>query len=193
MKLEVGKEYRTRCGFKVTNVRGASGWMNCSFVAYVDGKDRLYYADGKHGAKYTENIPELDIVAEWVEPGENVDRAQVAALSSGEPDDRPEDSFEDDGYDALRGVLADAAEQASSGKGRERHANGKPFDRQPIMEIGRMLSSVCDGELYQAIKKSQEASGMISRGDFDAAERELLGGINYLAAAILLIREAASK
>lgn len=95
----------------------------------------------------------------------------------------------DDGYSLLRDILASAAEQASRGKGRERHANGKPFDRQPIMEIGRMLSSVCDGQLYQAIKKAQEASGMISRGELDAAERELLGGINYLAAAILLVRE----
>lgn len=95
----------------------------------------------------------------------------------------------DDGYALLRDILASAVDQASHGKGRERHANGRPFDRQPIMEIGRMLSSVCDGELYQVIKKAQEASGMISRGELDAAERELFGVINYAGAAILLVRE----
>ncbi len=42
----------------------------------------------------------------------------------------------DDGYDCLRHVLALALQQANAGKGKERHANGKPFDRQPIMEIG---------------------------------------------------------
>lgn len=115
----------------------------------------------------------------------NTDREQISALAC-----VPEPSFAPvDGYGPLARVLEDAYEQSAAGKGKERHANGRPFVKQPIIEIGRMLSSTCDGQLYQAIKKAQEASGMIDRGDFDAAERELLGGIVYLAAAVLLIRE----
>jgi hypothetical protein len=92
------------------------------------------------------------------------------------------------GYEPLGLVLNEAYEQAASGKGRERHARDKPFDRQPILEIGRMLSTA-DGEMYQAIKKTQEASGMVERGQHDRAVVELLGAINYLAAAVMLIRE----
>ena len=44
--------------------------------------------------------------------------------------------------------------------------------------------------LGQAIKKAQEATGMLNRGEKDAAIRELLGVINYAAAAVHLIKEA---
>ena len=97
--------------------------------------------------------------------------------------------FPVDEYSALTMVLEAAYAQASRGKGMERHANGKPFDKQPMIEIGRMLSSTCDGQIYQVIKKAQEASGMIARGEFDAAQRELLGAINYAAGAVVLIRD----
>lgn len=92
------------------------------------------------------------------------------------------------GHEALAAVLTEAYNQAASGKGRERHARDKPFLRQPILEIGRMLSSA-DGEIFQVIKKAQEASGMVERGQPDRAVAELLGAINYAAAAVILIRE----
>lgn len=89
----------------------------------------------------------------------------------------------DDGYLNLRRVLDLALEQASAGKGKERHATDNPFDQQPMMEIGRMVGhGFCLG---QAIKKAQEASRMQP----DAAQRELLGAINYLAGAYLLLEE----
>ena len=89
----------------------------------------------------------------------------------------------DDDYQGLQRVLQLALEQASAGKGNERHANGKPFDEQPMMEIGRMVGhGFCLG---QAIKKAQESSRMQP----DAAQRELLGAINYLAGAYLLLEE----
>ena len=91
-------------------------------------------------------------------------------------------------YDALKDVLDDALRQASEGKGRKRHANGKDFDRQPMMEISRMIGA--GFPLGQAMKKAQEAAGMAGRGELDAAERELLGAINYLAGAVILFREA---
>ena len=87
----------------------------------------------------------------------------------------------DDGYDSLRGVLKLAIDQASVGKGKERHANGKPFDRQPIMEIGRMVGS--GYPLGQAMKKAQESMRLPP----DRAKAELLGAINYLAAAYMLL------
>lgn len=88
-----------------------------------------------------------------------------------------------DGYAPLRHVFQLALEQAAEGKGKERHATDKTFDRQPMLEIGRMVGhGFCLG---QAIKKAQEASRM----EPDAAKRELLGAINYLAGAYLLLEE----
>ena len=90
-------------------------------------------------------------------------------------------------YAALSRSLSAAYNQAAAGKGKERHANGKAFDRQPIMEIARMVGP--GYQLGQAMKKAQEASGMLSRNEPDRAQAELLGAINYLAAAWLLIEE----
>jgi len=90
----------------------------------------------------------------------------------------------DEQYAPLRRVLSLALEQASSGKGAERHGQGKPFDRQPMMEISRMIGGPA-GCFYQAMKKTQEASRM----EPDAAKREILGAINYLAGAYLLLDE----
>ena len=47
-----------------------------------------------------------------------------------------------DNYDILRSILNEAYDQAATGKGRERHANGKPWDEQPIAEIGRIAAEV---------------------------------------------------
>ena len=94
----------------------------------------------------------------------------------------------DPNYIALETALRAAYAQASDGKGRERHANGKPFDQQPIMEIGRMVGA--GYQIGQAMKKGQEAMGMAARGQHDRARAELLGAINYMAAAWLLLGEA---
>ena len=91
-------------------------------------------------------------------------------------------------YFELARVLGLALQQASKGKGAERHARGQRFENQPMMEISRMLNGSPIGCMYQAIKKTQEASRM----DVDAAQRELLGAINYLAGAYLLLEESAS-
>lgn len=94
-------------------------------------------------------------------------------------------------YQPLHETLRAAYQQAASGKGRDRHANGKPFLDQPIMEIGRMVG--VGYQTGQAMKKAQEAGGMMNRGQYDAARAELLGAINYLAAAYILIGEKAAK
>ena len=95
------------------------------------------------------------------------------------------------GYEKLSNVLAAAYCQAAGGKGKERHARGRPFDKQPIMEISRMV-----GPGYttgQAMKKLQEAKAMMDRSQFAAAKAEALGAINYAAAFFLLIEEAEAE
>ena len=87
-----------------------------------------------------------------------------------------------DDYKTLSDVLERAYQQAAHGKGKERHANNLPFDRQPMQTISQLVGSA-DGLRYQAIKKIQEAGRM----DKDAAVKELLGAINYIAGVIIYI------
>ena len=95
----------------------------------------------------------------------------------------------DDGYDCLRAVLDQAVEQASSGKGRERHASGEPFDEQTIMQTTRAHGlGFATG---QAEKKLREAHRLVDKEDgIRRAVHELLGAINYTAAAIIRLQEA---
>lgn len=94
----------------------------------------------------------------------------------------------DDGYDSLRAIYAMALEQAQGGKGRERHANGMPFDQQPICQGGRRFGPGC--LIYQAWKKAHETPVLMNMDNgTERAIRELLGVINYAAAAILVIKE----
>lgn len=86
-------------------------------------------------------------------------------------------------YATLRDILDEAYDQAATGKGKERHANDRPWSAQPIAEIGRMVG--VGFNLGQAMKKLQEASRM----EGETAVRELLGAIVYVASAIMLIRE----
>ena len=92
-----------------------------------------------------------------------------------------------EGYEPLFLALKAAFEQSSAGKGKARHANGKPFSQQPIMEIGRMVG--LGFHTGQVCKKAQEATSMAARGDDGAARAELLGVIVYAAAAWLLVGE----
>jgi hypothetical protein len=93
------------------------------------------------------------------------------------------------GYERLIGVLLQAYDQAARGKGVERHGGGGvPFHEQPMMTINRALGST-DGFVYQAHKKSLEST----RLDNDAAVRELLGAINYLAGAVIFLEDASGK
>ena len=87
------------------------------------------------------------------------------------------------GYEALADTLDEALCQAQAGKGAVRHSTGQPFLNQPIMEIGRMVG--IGYNVGQAMKKSQEAMRLPD----DRAIAELLGAINYLASAVLLIEE----
>lgn len=87
-------------------------------------------------------------------------------------------------YAKLQDVLRRAFEQASTGKGKERHAgSNEPFERQVICEVTRRL-----GEGYplgQSVKKVYESQRL--KGQRGVAE--LLGAINYIAAAIITMEE----
>lgn len=89
------------------------------------------------------------------------------------------------GYEDLAEVLTAALMQAANGKGSQRHGNGRAFADQPMAEITRAHG--LGFPLGQSEKKGREAAGMVARGEFDAARRELLGAINYLAGAVLAI------
>ena len=85
------------------------------------------------------------------------------------------------GYEALGEAFAAAVEQAASGKGAERHAeSGEAFSDQLIFEIPRRLGACGSGFLLgQAVKKIYESA----RLGPERARAEILGAINYLAAA----------
>lgn len=106
-------------------------------------------------------------------------------------EDRTVPVFVREGYDSLFTILCRALHQAQDGKGAERHGNGLPFDQQPIMVIADQVGM--GFQTGQAIKKTVEAHGMVNRGQLDAAEREILGAINFLAAAVLRINRMAAK
>ena len=83
------------------------------------------------------------------------------------------------GYESLIEVLIRAYDQAAVGKGAERHAKDKPFDEQPMQHTIELYGT--GFALGQAAKKTQEAM----RLPHDAAIRELLGAINYIAGAVI--------
>lgn len=84
-------------------------------------------------------------------------------------------------YASLRAILDRAFEQAASGKGAERHGQSLPFEEQPMQLIQQLVGP--GFALGQAIKKVQESTRM----DKDAAVRELLGAIVYVAGAVIFL------
>lgn len=82
-------------------------------------------------------------------------------------------------YECLAAVLNRAYLQAAYGKGAERHGQQLPFDRQPMQQLITLYGQ--GFALGQAAKKAQESQRLPP----DAAVRELLGAINYLAGAVI--------
>ena len=95
-----------------------------------------------------------------------------------------------EGYEALGLALGEAVAQAARGKGSERHAeSGEKFSDQLIMSIPKRLG--LGGECFclgQAAKKICESRRLPP----DRARAELLGAVNYLAAAWCLLGGSAS-
>jgi hypothetical protein len=91
------------------------------------------------------------------------------------------------GYEKLADVLQRAFDQAARGKGKERHAQGEPFDRQ-VMQDGARRFGV-GALLFQAFKKSEESQ----RLEWQRGINELLGAIVYLAGAVIARETAAEQ
>lgn len=91
-------------------------------------------------------------------------------------------------YDSLQEVLKQAFLQAAEGKGKERHAVGDtPFEKQPCCTIAREVG--LGFPLGQAMKKIIESNRLPK----ERGIAELLGSIVYIAAAIIVRREAADE
>jgi len=150
---------------------GANGVEVCANCGWVPSRHA-----GKEGL-----CP--DIRQKWEVPSPQIDKAgaRPGAVNYA-PDTKPTpEGHRLTGYESLQGVLQRAYDQAAKGKGAERHADGKPFDEQPMQQLIRLYG--IGFALGQAGKKAQEAQRM----DTDAAVRELLGAINYLAGAIIAL------
>jgi len=211
MKIEAGKFYRNGFGAVLGPIVKPKGPSSMLYpFAVRDGASWTTWDErGRYNVGTTTNYDLVEEVAAPELDGEQMDAAQIEALAQGyavmpnplqlievdatticdtvrEPSD-----FAEVGYEPLAGVLREAHDQAAIGKGKERHANAKPFTEQPILAIGRMCG--LGYHTGQIQKKVQEAGSMHARGHNDAAIAELLGAINYSAAAILLIRETARK
>lgn len=109
---------------------------------------------------------------------------RVTTTTPVDDDPLPEYVLKDPGgYTELASMLQAAFNQAAYGKGAERHANSKPFVEQPILKLCQMYGA---GFAFgQAGKKMEEAQRMGK----DAAVRELLGAIVYIAAAAIHIEQ----
>jgi hypothetical protein len=87
------------------------------------------------------------------------------------------------GYELLADVLDAALAQAQSGKGKERHAGeGEAFHEQQIVQLCEWMGST-QGDVFQAAKKAIESTRLPP----ERAKAELLGAINYLAAAVIVL------
>lgn len=87
-------------------------------------------------------------------------------------------------YQKLQDVLDKAYDQAAFGKGKERHAKAEgPFESQKICEITPRVG--LGYPLGQAIKQAEESLNL----ERAAGIQELLGAINYLAAAVIVMEE----
>ena len=93
-------------------------------------------------------------------------------------------------YYDLAKVFYSAFLQASAGKGMERHAysDREPYSDQVLCEMDKRLGGNAIGPRYQAVKKIYESARM----EPDRAIKEILGAINYLAAAVIILNEKPS-
>lgn len=91
------------------------------------------------------------------------------------------------GYDDLFNVLALAYDQAARGKGKERHANDKPFNQQPLMQLADKFGT--GFLLGQASKKLEECTGLPYGQDI----KEILGAIVYSCAAVMHLELEAER
>ena len=112
---------------------------------------------------------------------EAVDTKKEAEKYEEQVDQAKEEVKAPNPYQSLITVLNQAYLRAAQGKGKDRHANHKPFLEQPIITEGEHFYII--GNLQQIRKKCLE----VLRLDQPAARNELLDVIVYAAASVLII------
>ena len=97
-----------------------------------------------------------------------------------EVDPRTVEQFQSEHYAGLYRVLLLAYQRVTTGKGKERHATGEPFEAQPICKALELFGEhAWDG---QVVKKMLEADRLSP----EAGDAQLVDCINYLAARIVV-------
>lgn len=116
-----------------------------------------------------------------IPPASELVKSQVDPEDCGECREVPPMNNDDVviGYEDLQRILKLAYDQAARGKGKERHADNRGFNDQPIMLIQEMVGP--GFALGQACKKVQESV----RLPWNMAQNELLGAIVYIASAYI--------
>lgn len=175
------------------------GWfVSYENKPYFSKEGNQFFCDGSHKAIHKHNelcenwrcaiITKQQFIDAYNERNSQKDNAVVSSAYDACTDkEQPTGislSFEDaerlaNNYASLSNVLRRAYDQAASGKGHERHAQELPFNKQPMQQIQDLVGE--GFALGQAIKKMQESQ----RLQHDAAIRELLGAINYIAGVII--------
>jgi hypothetical protein len=112
----------------------------------------------------------------WAEGEHNIENIVLNGIEDNEV---IESAMSVEGYECLREVLVRAYDQAAKGKGDERHAQGDAFEDQPMQKLIDLYG--VGFALGQSGKKAQESMRLTK----DHAIAELLGGIVYLAGAII--------
>ena len=93
----------------------------------------------------------------------------------------------EDDYQSLFSVLMEGLDQAQFGKGRNQHSAGEDFVEQEICETTRAVG--LGFPLGQSRKKCRESLRILEQKGSEAAKKELLGAIVYIAAACIILDE----
>lgn len=104
-----------------------------------------------------------------------------------EPLDLNKPPVENPDYERLMNTLMEAYQQATEGKGKERHARGLSFEDQDMLQLLRR-AGIGFG-IGQACKKALAAQHL----KMGPARAELLGAIVYLAGTVIYLDEVISK
>lgn len=140
--------------------------LNNGYLVNVHGE----YADNDSNNPHLLDLVTFDGLQGISEPGpiEMLPDLPLYVIDMSEP-----------GYELLANVLQRAYDQASKGKGKERHANSDAFENQVMQDGARRFGT--GALLFQAFKKSEESQ----RLPLDRGVNELLGAIVYLAGAVI--------
>lgn len=120
---------------------------------------------------------DIDLTNDWI---------KLRVSRPTEPVEAPKPIADDrnvPGYEKLRDVLERAYNQASKGKGAERHGKDLPFHLQPMQQIADMYG--IGFMLGQVAKKIEEAQRLPK----ERAINEILGAINYCAGAVIFLEK----